>query len=458
MKKIVSKLSLIDLAGSERGTVTQNRGIRLREGAKINQSLLALANCINALGDKNKKGTFVPYRDSKLTRMLKDSLGGNCQTVMIVTISPSSSQFDETLNTLKYAQRAKNIKTRPVENKKLVQFHISEYKNIISELRSEIENLRTKLKSPSNLEIIEESCSYCSKEREKDEDEVNVIQRELLENFQERIQIKRALCELEAQNQLNGMEIKEGEMKLMKYTFNKSGKLIEKENFTESEDFLQNVPDFLKGKIIKMKQLKLSMNFNQAKKKLMEDEISKKSKEAEVIMDSIAKRIKHQEKKEYLEIIIKNHIFQLENDELEYNLKLQEKLNIILVEEIKRLRQTCAEQNVKISEEEEEDNIEDSDIEIKNETDFKQRNKILNEEFIQNEIKKKGNLTKIKSFNKRKRSKSKKMITKKKEEMNLIEGEVNNAVKIVNSLQTLDNKQKKKKRITSFKKLFIKNK
>jgi len=85
------KLSLIDLAGSERGTVTENRGIRLREGAKINTSLLALANCINALGDKTKKGFFVPFRDSKLTRMLKDSLGGNCKTVMIATIAPSSS-------------------------------------------------------------------------------------------------------------------------------------------------------------------------------------------------------------------------------------------------------------------------------------------------------------------------------------------------------------------------------
>ena len=85
------KLSLIDLAGSERGTVTENRGLRLREGAKINTSLLALANCINALGDKNKKGFFVPYRDSKLTRMLKDSLGGNCKTVMITTISPAAS-------------------------------------------------------------------------------------------------------------------------------------------------------------------------------------------------------------------------------------------------------------------------------------------------------------------------------------------------------------------------------
>lgn len=71
MENLCGKLSLIDLAGSERGTVTENRGIRLREGAKINRSLLALANCINALGDKAKKGFFVPYRDSKLTRLLK---------------------------------------------------------------------------------------------------------------------------------------------------------------------------------------------------------------------------------------------------------------------------------------------------------------------------------------------------------------------------------------------------
>lgn len=91
-----------------------------------------MANCINALGDKNKKGFFVPYRvifyllkDSKLTRLLKDSLGGNCKTVMIVNVSPSSSQFEETINTLKYANRAKNIKTKAITNKKLVALHIS---------------------------------------------------------------------------------------------------------------------------------------------------------------------------------------------------------------------------------------------------------------------------------------------------------------------------------------------
>ena len=78
---------MIDLAGSERASATDNRGARLVEGANINRSLLALGNCINALGEKGAKGAFVPYRDSKLTRLLKDSLGGNCRTVMIANIS-----------------------------------------------------------------------------------------------------------------------------------------------------------------------------------------------------------------------------------------------------------------------------------------------------------------------------------------------------------------------------------
>jgi len=78
--------------------------------------LLALGNCINALGEKANRGQFVPYRDSKLTRLLKDSLGGNCRTVMIANISSAVSNFEETLNTLKYANRAKNIKTSVTRN------------------------------------------------------------------------------------------------------------------------------------------------------------------------------------------------------------------------------------------------------------------------------------------------------------------------------------------------------
>ncbi|KAI9325940.1 P-loop containing nucleoside triphosphate hydrolase protein [Obelidium mucronatum] len=109
------KLSMIDLAGSERAADTKNRGMRMIEGASINRSLLALGNCINALTEEGNNGKYVNYRDSKLTRLLKDSLGGNCKTVMIANISPTAANFEETLNTLKYASRARAIKNKVVQ-------------------------------------------------------------------------------------------------------------------------------------------------------------------------------------------------------------------------------------------------------------------------------------------------------------------------------------------------------
>lgn len=140
------KLSLVDLAGSERAAVTQNRGQRLLEGANINRSLLALGNCINALGEKGASAaSFVPYRDSKLTRLLKDSLGGNCRTVMIANISLAAASLEETLNTLKYANRAKNIKTTVTRNVLNVDHHITEYVSVISGLRDEIAVLKKQL-------------------------------------------------------------------------------------------------------------------------------------------------------------------------------------------------------------------------------------------------------------------------------------------------------------------------
>jgi len=115
--KRTSKLSMIDLAGSERAAETRNSGARLQEGARINRSLLALGNVINALRKANGGGpSYVNFRDSKLTRLLKDSLGGNCRTLMLAHVGPSSSSFEETLNTLKYAHRARAIKNSVKEN------------------------------------------------------------------------------------------------------------------------------------------------------------------------------------------------------------------------------------------------------------------------------------------------------------------------------------------------------
>lgn len=136
-------LLIIDLAGSERAAATRNRGARLAEGANINKSLLALGNCINALCDPRRRN-HVPYRNSKLTRLLQFSLGGNCKTVMIVCISPLSQHYDETLNTLKYADRAKEIKTKLVRNRHNLDRHVGSYLKMITEQKQEIDDLRSR--------------------------------------------------------------------------------------------------------------------------------------------------------------------------------------------------------------------------------------------------------------------------------------------------------------------------
>ncbi|RCI10728.1 hypothetical protein L249_5170 [Ophiocordyceps polyrhachis-furcata BCC 54312] len=137
----MATLSIIDLAGSERASVTKNRGERLTEGANINKSLLALGSCINALCDRRQRA-HVPYRNSKLTRLLKFSLGGNCKTVMIVCVSPSSAHFDETQNTLRYANRAKNIQTKVTRNVFNVNRHVKDFLVKIDEQMALINELK----------------------------------------------------------------------------------------------------------------------------------------------------------------------------------------------------------------------------------------------------------------------------------------------------------------------------
>ena len=133
----IGKLSLIDLAGSERATT--NTGIRLKESAKINCSLLALSNCINALCTQN---SFIPFRQSKLTRLLKDSLGGNCKTVCLSCVSPSYMSYDDTYSTLQYANKTKNIRTNVTRNTLNVKAQVSQYPKIIAELRAQILQLQ----------------------------------------------------------------------------------------------------------------------------------------------------------------------------------------------------------------------------------------------------------------------------------------------------------------------------
>ncbi|XP_047927956.2 kinesin-like protein KIF7 isoform X1 [Anser cygnoides] len=136
---LVSKFHFVDLAGSERIVKTGNTGERLKESIQINSGLLALGNVISALGDPRRKSSHIPYRDSKITRILKDSLGGNAQTVMIACVSPSSSDFDESLNTLNYASRAQNIQNKAVVNCRKETEHVEELHRQIKNLQKALE-------------------------------------------------------------------------------------------------------------------------------------------------------------------------------------------------------------------------------------------------------------------------------------------------------------------------------
>lgn len=134
-----AKFHLVDLAGSERAKRTGAVGNRLKESVAINSGLLALGNVISALGDPAKRGSHVPYRASKLTRLLQDSLGGNSRTLMVACTSSSDLDFEETLNTLKYAHRARNIKNKPVVNHDPKQAQLAAMQDEIEALRSALQ-------------------------------------------------------------------------------------------------------------------------------------------------------------------------------------------------------------------------------------------------------------------------------------------------------------------------------
>ncbi|XP_019368507.1 PREDICTED: kinesin-like protein KIF19 [Gavialis gangeticus] len=203
----VGRLFMVDLAGSERAAQTQNRGKRMKEGAHINRSLLALGNCINALSEKGgSRGQYVNFRDSKLTRLLKDSLGGNSRTVMIAHISPASMYFEESRTTLIYAYRAKNIKTRVKRNLLNVSYHIAQYTSIISDLRREIERLKAKIENQEKEKsIVSSEIGDAQAEMHEDPEvssrqEMNKLREQLIGAFKEQLEMRRSLIDLENTN------------------------------------------------------------------------------------------------------------------------------------------------------------------------------------------------------------------------------------------------------------------
>ncbi|CAL1278562.1 unnamed protein product [Larinioides sclopetarius] len=189
------RLYMVDLAGSERAAQTQNTGKRLLEGAHINKSLLALGNCINALAERNTR--YVNFRDSKLTRILKEPLAGNCRTVMVGHISPSHYHFEESRNTLAYADRAKNITTKLRSNVSDVSYHVAQYQTIISELRQEIETLHHKIRNSKNSHNSNEKTDESKDEKKLTDVEMKQVKKQLIGSFNSQMDVRRRMMEID---------------------------------------------------------------------------------------------------------------------------------------------------------------------------------------------------------------------------------------------------------------------
>ncbi|MEE6474474.1 hypothetical protein FKM82_010395 [Ascaphus truei] len=225
----VSKIHLVDLAGSERADASGATGVRLKEGGNINKSLVTLGNVISALADLSqdatnhlakKKQVFVPYRDSVLTWLLKDSLGGNSKTIMIATISPADINYGETLSTLRYANRAKNIINKPTINEDCNV-------KLIRELRAEIVRLKALLAQGNQIALLDSPTALSMEEKlQQNEARVEALTKEWTNKWNETQNILKRL-EFERQ-QREELEKLENKRKLIK-------EMEEKQRFEKAE-------------------------------------------------------------------------------------------------------------------------------------------------------------------------------------------------------------------------------
>ncbi|XP_062164836.1 kinesin-like protein KIN-4C [Alnus glutinosa] len=249
---LCAKLHLVDLAGSERAKRTGADGMRFKEGIHINKGLLALGNVISALGDekKRKEGGHVPYRDSKLTRLLQDSLGGNSKTVMIACVSPADTNAEETLNTLKYANRARNIQNKAVINRDPMAAQLQRMRSQIEQLQAELLFYRSDASTPfEELQILKYKISLLEASNAE-------LQREL--------QDRRVTCEHLTQHALNAQV--EKDKLIMKIESARSGKSWDEIDSSSNQDF-----DLVKNYVSKIQELEGELlhlkNLNSSKRR-----------------------------------------------------------------------------------------------------------------------------------------------------------------------------------------------
>ncbi|KAH0694176.1 hypothetical protein KY285_021273 [Solanum tuberosum] len=306
---LCAKLHLVDLAGSERAKRTGADEMRLREGIHINKGLLALGNVISALGDekKRKEGAHIPYRDSKLTRLLQDSLGGNSKTVMIACVSPADTNAEETLNTLKYANRARNIQNKAIVNRDPMAAQMQRMRSQIEQLQAELLYVRGDSGAPfEELQILKSKISLLEASNAE-------LQKEVKE--------RRIRCEQLTQSAIDAQV--ERDRLILKIESSKNGR-----PWNEIDNFDQDL-DLVKKYVSKIQEL-----------------------EAELLHSQSSSNSKHGEPVDYLGLdysedsdiksVDTNGEAEVEEKELEHS-SLQEKLDMELKELDKKLEQKEAE-------------------------------------------------------------------------------------------------------------------
>jgi len=208
----VGKLNLVDLAGSERVRISGATGKRLEETKKINQSLSSLGNVIAALTDKGSahRRQHVPYRDSKLTRILEDSLGGNCKTTMMAMVSPAVEAFQESLSTLKFANRAKNIKNEAYVNEDLDEKALlRRYERELKKLRGELEARSRNVVDKRKMIELEEKRRRAEEDKLKALNHMEQLSHDLLLEKKQKMMLEDKIKEMSSQLLVGGHQIEE---------------------------------------------------------------------------------------------------------------------------------------------------------------------------------------------------------------------------------------------------------
>ena len=312
----IGKLNLVDLAGSERTRITGATGKQLEESKKINKSLSALGNVINALTD-SKERKHIPYRDSKLTRLLENSLGGNCKTTMIATISPAQCSFNESLSTLNFAKRAKNIKNRPIVNEDI------DHNALIHQYEKELRKIRMELEEKSKLIASNEKIlELKNKEEKAKNDAIKAYEQASKQLFIERDEKQK----LEAKIRLMNLQMIKGGEKISIEETPQFKNALEEKKYMLEKDFEQKLLEIEKER----EQIEDSKSQVEAYNKLLYrqrdimNNLTMSLKEKDNIINYNKKIISDLNKK----IVELNNILQLRNDSIEEMEKLLDDNNI----------------------------------------------------------------------------------------------------------------------------------